>query len=361
MKKKYTSLDLLKILSMIMIIFHHSVQHMLEYDYKVFDLPFSLNNYFSIIFDFLGGQIGVYIFIIIFSFFIMKKDQYHIKKIFKIIIESFLISVSIVLLIQLILKIKVDKTMLKYSLFVPFNDHYWFINAYLSFYLIAPFLNKFQKNLSDKELKSFCILLTFINPISNFILKYNVGSFLLDFCYAFFLIALLERNSNNIIYKNKKKLLIISLIIFLCLPLAKLIVTPTFFSSIYLHINNRNLIPLFIAIVIFYNFKELNIKSNFTIKILSESTLGVYLLHEHVAINYLYFNNIRKSLLWEEIMKISSVYKEYYYPLKLIVFIIIIYIINSIIYIIIDKILCVLLFDRKYYNKICSKIDSIIY
>lgn len=80
MKKKYTSLDLLKILSMIMIIFHHSVQHMLEYDYKVFDLPFSLNNYFSIIFDFLGGQIGVYIFIIISSFFIMKKDQYHIKK-----------------------------------------------------------------------------------------------------------------------------------------------------------------------------------------------------------------------------------------------------------------------------------------
>lgn len=360
MKKNYTSLNLLKILSMIMIISHHSVQHMLDYDYKVFDLPFSVNNYFSIIFDFLGGQVGVYIFIIISAFFIMKKDKYHINKIFKIILESFFISIFIVLLVQLILKIKVDKTMLKYSLLVPFNDHYWFINAYIAFYIIAPFLNKFQKNLSNNELKALCILLTFINPISNFVFKYNVGSSLLDFCYVFFVMAWLERNSNNFIYKHKKKLLIISLIVFLCLPLTKMFI-PTKFSSIYLHINNRNLIPLFVAIVIFYNFKDLNIKNNVIINMLSSTTLGVYLLHEHVAINYLYFDNIRESLLWERIMKISVVYEEYYYPLKLIIFILIIYILLSIIYIIIDKFLGVIIFDRKYYNKICSKIDSIIY
>lgn len=189
MKKRESNFELLRILSMMMIIAHHySVHGHFEITYGI-----SLRN---MIIDFLalGGKIGVILYIFITGYH-MIHSQIKLKKLFKLEAQILFYSV----LFAFLFYIFPDRSIgflsienIRQSFFPILSYTYWFATIYMVLYLFVPYINKLLLSLSQKEFIKFLTLgffvCTLIPTFSNatlgidmvicFIYFYSIGSYL---------------------------------------------------------------------------------------------------------------------------------------------------------------------------------------
>lgn len=314
MKKRESNFELMKIISMFMIIAYHFIVHgeILENTTGFLNI---IMNFFKMLFI-----VHVNSFVLITGYFQYNK-QFKLSKVLSInnACIFYKILIPLIMLLLGILSISPLKTL---QVIMPFNNgDYWFIGCYILLYLCSPFLNIIIKSINKRMHKNilltFFIITSIISTITNGIAYWNNDGFsITNFIFLYFIGAYINKYKKNIfinIKKTKRILIIITLFILIAVINTGL---RTFFIK-FLEGNNelKNFVgwifvyrshsycnPLVIiqSILYFLIFKNLKISSNFINKIAS-CTIGIYMIHD---------NEFIRNILYKNIFNLSSNYNN---------------------------------------------------
>lgn len=296
-KVRESNFELMRIISMFMIVLWHIIIH-----------GNMLNNSSGIIQLFLYFILTICIvhvnsFVMVTGYFQAEKD-FSLKKFIKLFnLEWFYRAIIVIILVLLGATTLSKVDFLRELLPIGSYKNYWFLNCYLVLYLISPFLNKFIAACNQKEFRH-CLIISFIlfSIVAYFTGNATIsnnGSTILQFIFLYLLGAYLHKYpiSNNYHFihfsKEKKQLIFMFLAIFFCIinflmlsfsifvrNLDSSIIksfADTIYNEVYWYSN-----PFVIIQTIFYFlfFETLTIKSKIINRI-SNTTLGVYLIHDN--------------------------------------------------------------------------------
>lgn len=286
-KERESNLELLRILAMLLIVLGHYVY------WGIGDLK--TDNFINeLIFDFLilGGRIGVNIFVLISSWFLID-SKFNLRKLINLILKVKIYAFTF-LLIAILLKESLNIKWIVISLLPILFKNYWFITCYVMLYISFPYLNLFLYRITKDELKSiliillsiFSILQTFIgarlfyNEFIWFIILYFIAFYLKKYC----------------ILNNRKIFKWISIIIYIIIYLGSYI-----FKQYNLNFSlagEYTVTGLVVSITLFCYFIQLSLGYKKYINFISSGTLAVYLIHENI---------FGRNIIWEKILKISKI------------------------------------------------------
>lgn len=288
-KQRQSGIELLKIIAMFGIAFHHCLlltynsETSLFLNYIDISKPAAnITTFLSQIFYYLGN-LGNMIFLISSSWFLIENKYIKLNKVSHLISDSFAVTV-ILLLVLLIVGVQLPIEDIVSFLTPTINGDYWYISCYLLLYSIHPLLNLIINKLNQNQLlvynSTFFLLYFGINSIKS-------GSFfvshLILFVGIYFIVAYVKKYMINLI-SNKRVNIICFLIGEFLLILSQSTINLLGFyidpigSEMFQFANNNNPILLFIAFSLFNIFRSLKIKSNL-INYVSSMTMLIYIIH----------------------------------------------------------------------------------
>lgn len=282
-QKRNSSVELLRIISMIMIIMSHYCYH------GVINVASLSLNFNKIILQ-LGflGNLGVNIFFLISSYFMYDK-KLDIGRIVKLLFQIFSYSIIIYLMFVIFGFESFNLiNFIKNFLPVLFKT-YWFATVYVIIYILSPYINTLIKNMDKKQHRNIIIIFIFIWSILYTFLKIDLYSNYFTDVLTLYFIATYIKKYELKVTNNLVKL--ITILISLSLVSLTIILNfiPSLSSSIP-HIYSRNsLFMIIISTGMFVYFLNKNWYSNI-INTIASCIFGVYLLHD----NYLI-----RTVLWK--------------------------------------------------------------
>ncbi len=294
-KKRNSSVELLRVLCVLLIIAHHYSVHG-KYNIKCYDEVISIP-YMYIQCISMFGKVACSIFAIITGYYMIKKDMSnHYKKIVPLFMEMMFYSVSISLVLYATQIIPVTITDVVKSFF-PFIYGNWYLVYYMIFYLFIPYVNKFLASM-DKQ-SYFKMLLLFIvvwsiiptffresyqfSELSFFFIMYATGAFIRVYMKKI----------------TKKKTIIIASVSVIAMLLSVVfmnVIGVVFEKGIFIKratfFRDYNTILAYIcAVFVFLVFISVKFHNSIINKI-SATSLGVYLIHD---------NSLLRVVIWEKL------------------------------------------------------------
>ncbi|MEB5881597.1 acyltransferase [Enterococcus gallinarum] len=287
---RLSNFELLRLVSMFLIVLHHYGVHGL-----VNETGSSLQSVGVGMLSSLGKS-GVFLFVLIGSFFLVDKS-FNCSRIINIISSTFFYSFLILFLGLALFRNQITSMQIIRSIFfVPLN--YWFVTDYIFLLIIIPFLNLLVKNLSRKKFETLLMIglvFLFVFPtIFSSASEYsNIDIFAFLYCVAMYL------KKYNVFSKwSQCKIGIIMIFLFFSIVLSVYVISLYPNVVKYLNINTlfltrtNSVLTLLFSLVCFLFFKGWNLRYNSAINFASKATLGIYLIHD---------NPIIRSLLWKAI------------------------------------------------------------
>lgn len=306
-KIRDSKFEILRIIAIFLIIAHHYAIH--GFQLKEIDV-FSYNRIIVNILS-LGGKLGVNLFVLISSYF-MVDSKFKFKKLIKLFGETWIYSITILILFTTILTPVTNigiKQIIK-SIFPIVFCQYWFITDYILLMILSPFLNDYIKNLDAKSYKKLLITLIVIEVL----LSGTIQSTLVDMSNPIIWFIILYLTSGYIkryvdLSKNSFKVnLTISFVSYLLLILSVILLNvlghklndniailnrSTYFMK-------QNSIFIFVtAVELFITFVKLPTITNTWINKIASCSLGIYLIHD---------NPLMREYLWKTIFKNQNHY-----------------------------------------------------
>ena len=287
-----SSLELLRIIAVLMIIASHLSQHGgFEFQRE----SITLNRLWQQ-FLFLGGQRGNDMFILISGYFLVSSQKIKLSRLLRVVLPFALYGLLISALISYSGSEVFSAALLQKTL-----DYWWFIWIYIVLYMLHPYLNMFLNRLSQEEYKTYlkavfiywCIIPTLTmwnfggSPLIDFVCVYSVGGYF----------RLWGNNSGGrkfIMYGIAFMLadwLILLLIDIIGLKYEVVAENALYFCGM------MKPCTIGAAVCFFLGFRKLNMPHSRIINILAGASLGVYMLHE---------NKFSQNLFWHEIFSTSS-------------------------------------------------------
>lgn len=294
--KRKMNIELLRILSMIMIVLHHYVAHGGLINIENINI-----NKFIGEFLYIGGKLGVVIFVLISGYF-LENSKFKIKKLLKLFFEVLFYSIVIYSVLLLCNKVPFSiKTLIKAILPISYNQ-YWFITCYIGVYVFSPFINKLINNINQSQYKTLmviCLIFLVILPM----LTPQGGGFYNEFSYFIFLYLIAgyqKKYGFKFINENKKCILWIVCMILVMMGVSVISTYMSKYVTIFekgiLYLDKSNSLPtLILALSIFGLFLKLDIKYNKIISIFGKTSFAVYLIHDNVNLRYSIWNEIFKT------------------------------------------------------------------
>ena len=298
------SLDFLRIIAIVMIIIFHLCYKGIKFD----DL--SAFNKLFVAFFWHFGEIGVNIFMLITGYFLYKSEKNQKTKVIRLIYDIwFFFLLNIILLV-----IFKGKYIISYNTFFPVSlGIFWYITTYMVILMLAPYLNKFIKNLSQIEHRKLLIFLLAIFSIIPTICGPAVGSTENGVVYSrfawlifiYFLGAYISKYQevDNLMKKNREffvKLNIFAIILLISFIFISKYMLSQMAPLVKMHYMwpPNSIVVFLMSFSIFMVFVKTNIsQKNTTIELLesiSSHTLGIYLLHDS-PFNYMILSNV---IIW---------------------------------------------------------------
>ena len=155
--KKEIKFEILRIISMVMIIVTHYSGHGGLANIETMSINKLIGIFLTI-----SGNVGVNLFVFISGFFLYK-SKFKVKKLIKLELEILFYSVSFYIINLIINMNKLNNMdLLKItinSVFPVFRGLYWFPTIYIGLYLLSPFINKLIKRMERKNYKALLIIL----------------------------------------------------------------------------------------------------------------------------------------------------------------------------------------------------------
>lgn len=329
-KMRNSSLELLRIIAMIIIIMHHfgihGVFHLLDKSQNILIVD---NLSWQIIFTQIvswGGNVGNSIFILITGYFMINKNI-NMKKIILLLFSMFLYSWIIELIYIYVLDGSYSfKMIIKETIPIYFGSN-WFVSCYIIFSFFIPFINKFLKSINKKEYIMFIFLVfifysflpsfkfnTFMN--SGFIffgLVYSIGGYL-----KLYFIKYLQ----NVYNKRYIKLFLIQIFIIIVMIIFSDVMAIIFSKNILIKLYKPfvNILSIPIAITLFLYFLTIKPIYNKNINIISSTILGIYLIHD---------NDLMRKIIWDYIFPNLEYINSNFYIIFFIIKILLVFLICS--------------------------------
>lgn len=304
LKVRNSSIELLRIISMIMIVLCHFATHGgFSFNVKSLSIPRLWWNFIE-----MGGNFGVDVFVLISGYFLVtsRGKVFDLKRILKFIGQVFIYSIAIYFVFCVIGEQDFSLESCIKALFpITFNS-WWFASTYFVLYLIHPFINmllqKLDKNtyqvLIAMQIILWCIIPTFTtsNYQSN-----NLMWFITLYCVAGY-IRLFGLNPRFTAKNYLGFWLLFSGIRYLsCIFLIVLGTKIPFAAEHSLFFYNKQSVLTFLsALSLFMVFYRCNIGYIKWINVIASATFGVYLIHDSDLIRY---------WLWQECFK-NAQYQE---------------------------------------------------
>lgn len=293
-----TSIELLRIISMIMIMFHHFAYHgNFEWNFNEVTLP-------HLWYDFIlmGGKVGVEIFVLISGYFLIENTEklFQPKKLLKFWGQVVFYSIMTYLLsVMLRLNAFEIKQLIKVCLPITYPG-WWFASTYFMLYLIHPFLNKLLHGLSKTEYQYLILMMVLCwSIIPTATTQLFESNSLLWFVTLYGIAGYVNLYGGNQKLQSKH---------YFSLYFMVLIITYTV-STTFLFLGTKKeewsthaidffeierLPILLMAITLFMGFVTLKMNYHKWINMIASATFGVYLIHDSSYIRYYLWTNIFK-------------------------------------------------------------------
>lgn len=308
-KKRDANFELLRIISMFMIVTLHYTQNsgVLENNGT-----YTLQNIFFIFMNTVCS-VGVNCFVLISGYYLIN-SKFKIQKIIHLWGLVLFYSWGIYLIYKMTNHSIVNpmNPIETIYVFTPvLNVHYWFIVPYLALYIIFPFLNKMINALNQKQLKVlliiFFVLMSVINNITPLNQNFEAvgGHSILWFMFLYGVGAYIKKYKNENEGKEKYKYLLYFTICIILGFIFKIIFENLSNLNILLQYANYRVIAFnsvfaFLgAVSLFMFFKNIKIKGRTTgkcISFISKNVFAVYLIHEH---------ELNRQVIWNSNLNIN--------------------------------------------------------
>lgn len=298
-KSRESGIELLRIISMVIIVFHHFAIHS-DIDFGNSELNEFIMHLFSI-----GGKLGVNIFVFISGYFLVK-SKFNLKKTVMLVLQVFFWSVVCMSVICLFGLADPKPEKIFQSFFPLMYQMYWFASAYFVMYLLSPFLNIFINAATKKQLQTLLVLIFVLWSVLGTIMNSNFSmSDLTWFIFLYILAAYIR------IYPNKQteKVGLNFALFGACIVLDGILlgVFQKFgwqLSFLYMEtkqerclIKANHILIILAAIFIFLAFKNIKIGNIKSINLIASATFGVYLIHDNAFV---------RPWLWKEFLDTQS-------------------------------------------------------
>ena len=306
MKNREPNFELLRIITMFMILILHYLNH---YGALFFDLKQDGLTLIALTLE-SSCIVAVNIYVLLSGFFLSKK-HFTIYRIVNLLRQVLFYTISIPIVLALTGIISVSDIINPYyflrNVFPIQSGHYWFVSAYVVMYLFSPFLNAALEHLSKKQIEfALCGLFVFfcvgksISPLQFatdrcgydfgwFMVLYLTGGYIRRFCIPF----LKTRSRCIIIY-------FLSVCITIIIELVTIKMSYTYNGLRYYAnaIFHYNFITCFVgALGFFCAFINIKLKEgNFTnlVRYISKSVFSVYLIHEQIDVSSRWYDWINE-------------------------------------------------------------------
>ncbi|MDE7224849.1 MAG: acyltransferase [Acetatifactor sp.] len=301
MKKRKVSIELLRILAMMMVV----MLHYLSKGELLTPLTeeFSAGAYLAWFME-AFAVVAVNVYMLISGYFLVEsgfKPGRLVKLICQVLFYSLLIPL-VLMAVGLLKPGQLSIYRLLQYLFPGQMVHYWFITAYIVMYLFAPVLAAGAKQLSQRQLGFTIVLLLLFFSVSKSLLPVqlemdNLGYDGLWFICVFLVAAYIRLYGIPFLQKGKRAALCYlgSCLLIYALTLGvRLFYLRTGRLGNFIHApyDYNHILNLFAAISLFYAFSNWKISTEGAVgRIIlrvAPYTLGVYLLHEHIELRYLW-------------------------------------------------------------------------
>lgn len=297
-KQRQEGIELLRILSMLMILLLHYCG---KGGFLKPELFHHLNGEIAWIIESLS-IVAVNCYVLISGYFLVN-SKCERKKVLKIGTQVLFYSIGIFFIFKVIGKADIPlKEEISY-IFPIISKTYWFVTCYIVMYLLAPFINTILKNTDKKNTQILIIILLAISWSSSLLyyLKFDVidntqGYGIIWFITLYVIAGYIRLYGKE---KNKKYLyLLLYVIISAFIYLSRIVMTKVFpdgkiqYNMFYAY----NSVPVTLSsICLFMFFKQVKLHKEFMKKIvlkIAPLTFAVYLIHEHPLIRKILYTKI---------------------------------------------------------------------
>lgn len=294
-------LDLLRIISMIMVLMLHylgkgqitNIENVDKMSYIFYSLIESL------------VIVAVNCYVLISGYFLVK-SEFKFKKLFKLWGEVVFYSIMVYLVV---IVLGLQKFSIKDAILACFpviTKQYWFITTYMALYILSPFINKLIYALTKEEYKKLLIILlvifSLVSILPSEMLLDKTGGYGIIWFICLYLIAAYIRLyiTKEKIMKYKKMYIPIYILLGIITTIGVLIL-----QYIFEMLNLRDLslkllyynMPLVLieSICLFLFCNTIEIKNKFVQKVIlfiAPLTFAVYIIHEQPVLSKLLYTNI---------------------------------------------------------------------
>lgn len=289
-KERQTNIELLRIVSMVMIVFHHFAVHGgFNWDTATVTIPHLWYNLIV-----MGGKIGVDVFVLISGYFLITShgSLFDFKRILKFWGQIIFYSLGIY---GLSLLFHIQNYGMKIVVFPITFSSWWFASTYFVLYLIHPFLNMFLNALSKKTYQTLLVVLVIMwSIIPTFTMQSFESNSLCWFVtiYAIAGYARLYGFNPKITTKGYFAMwAVFTALTYLSSLVFTLLATKrsAFSGYITYFYGMEKISVLLISLTLFMAFATLKMDYHKWINILATAAFGVYLIHD---------SNIIRPYLW---------------------------------------------------------------
>lgn len=302
--QRNSSIELLRIISMIMIVFHHFAVHG-GFEWEASNVTIPLFWYNFII---MGGKIGVDLFVLISGYFLVNSNGnvFNFRRILKFMGQVFFYSISIYVVFGICGLSDIGIKSLIKALFPITFSSWWFASTYFVLYLLHPFLNKLLHCLNKKNYQYLLVMLVVCwSIIPTFTMSQFQGNSLLWFMTLYAIAGYVKIYGFNNKFKSKHYwkmwgvfsiLTYASSVVFVVLGV-RWNVFASYSTYFY---GQEKLSVLLISLSLFMAFATMKMNYYKWINVIASSTFGVYLIHD---------SGIIRPFLWIDVFK-NARYQE---------------------------------------------------
>ncbi len=302
MKKRVVSIELLRILAMMMVV-------MLHYLGKGKLLPaltgeMSLNGYVAWGLESLS-IVAVNVYMLISGYFLVN-SQFKPGRLVELLCQTLFYSILVSVVLMAAGVISVDSLTVNRILEMIFPvqmEHYWFITAYVIMYLFSPVLSTAVRNMEQKQLRNTIIGLLLFFGLSKSILPVelaidNYGYDGLWFMCVFLVAAYIRLYGIPFLAKGKGRAFGCYLVgcagifVITFVVRAFYLKTGSLDHFVQTAFDYNHVVNLFAAVSLFYTFLNMELSTEGklakVVYAVAPYSLGVYLLHEQLEVRYLW-------------------------------------------------------------------------
>ena len=286
MKRRELNIELLRILSMLSIVYLHFesiVKSQSVFDEAVKSTIYTLSSF------------GLNTFVLITGYFMINKTEIKLNRFIKVFIQTVFYTVLLTAIFYMMGKASFSQILVSFYPFSPSRLNYWFVSHYLALMLLQPFLSRLALSLSKRLYTVLLIILITLSTemFSVFPLGYLFSSpwKVWWFICLFFTGGYLRLHLPDHLDKKRFSLrLVIAIAFVFFIQVVK-------FSHIsWIKIDGYNSLTEYLySVMIFIIFRQIHItKGAGLINFISPCVFSVYLIHCHFYIyQYLKFAEVR--------------------------------------------------------------------